>query len=93
MPIDRRHADDDEADQQRDARAREHAREDVAPQLVEAEPVRAGRPFEPQRQLLRRRIERRDQPWRHGQQHDAAPRDHRGSDASPVSSLEMAHGL
>ena len=36
---DRRHADHDQADQQRDARAEQHARQDVAPQLVEAEPV------------------------------------------------------
>ena len=52
MPTRGRHADDDQADEQRDARARQHARQDVAPQLVEPEPVRAGGPFEPQRQLL-----------------------------------------
>ena len=39
---DRRDADHDEADEKRDARAGEHAREDVAAQLVEAERMRAA---------------------------------------------------
>ena len=54
----RRHRHDREADQQRDARARQQAREDVAAELVEAERMREARPLEPARQLLRRRIVR-----------------------------------
>ena len=56
---DRRHADDRQADEKRDARAGEHAREDVAAELVETERMRRRRPREPQRQFLRGRIERR----------------------------------
>ena len=50
---------DHDADDERDAGAGEHARENVAPQLVEAEPVRRRRTIQPTRELLRHRIERR----------------------------------
>ena len=53
----------------------EHAREDVASELVEAEPVRRGRALEPQRQLLIGGIERH--------QHRADDRGHDGSRRSP----------
>ena len=42
----------------------EHPREDVAPELVEAERMRQARRLEPQRQLLRRRVVRRQRPAR-----------------------------
>ena len=59
IPIGRRDADDDQADQQRDAGARQHSRKDVAPQLVEAEPVRHRWPLQTKREFLRRWIEGR----------------------------------
>jgi hypothetical protein len=43
---------DDQADEQRDPGAYEDAREDIAPKLVEAEPVAGTRPLEPQREFL-----------------------------------------
>ena len=49
-----------DADHERDARPGQHAREDVAPELVQAERMRQRRPREPRRQILRGRIERRD---------------------------------
>src|SRR5688572_30914652 len=57
----RSHADDDEPDEQRDAGADQHARENVAPKLIEAEPVPDARPFEAQRELLIGGIERHHQ--------------------------------
>ncbi len=83
MPTARRDADDDEPDQQRDARAREDAREDVAPELVETEPVRRRRPVEPQRQFLvgwRERASDGPSDGReHGDEHDGGADSHRHS--------------
>src|SRR6185295_1168064 len=67
---DRRHAHDDETDKKRNARAREHAREDVAAELVEAERMRGRRADEPHRQLLRGRIRRRERRSHGRQQRD-----------------------
>ncbi len=51
-PHDRRHPNDDDSEQKRDAAADEDAREHVAPEFVEAERMRRRRTDEPQRQLL-----------------------------------------
>ena len=55
----RRHRNHGEADEERDTRAGDEAREDVTPELVETERVRSARRLEPLRQDLRRRIIRR----------------------------------
>jgi len=73
---DQRGEDDDaEADAQRDARPPEDARENVAPEIIEAEEMAVRRRFEAADGVLRIRIERRqqrrgdrDEHERHGQQ-------------------------
>ena len=63
-----------QADQQRDARAREHPRQNVPTELVETEPVPQRRPGEPEREVLRGGVEgcddRSDHRGEHRNPHD-----------------------
>ena len=72
----RRDAHDGEADKERNARAGEHARKNIAPQFVEAERMREAGPIEAQCQLLERGIVGR-RPGRHDRSDDRHQNDSR----------------
>ena len=58
-------------------RTHEHAREDVPPQFIEAEPMAGTRSLESQRKLLVRRVER------HDRRTDQRGKDRRQDDGRP----------